>query len=177
MLSHWHFFGFYVFITPHYTPIHPLDTSRHPPDTPRHPPDTLHTPFRHPSDTFKIPSTAILNFVSLYAFITPITPHTSPYTLQTYTDTQKRHRHPLYTIQTPSRCSPDTLQKLSRCPLQQFWMLSVFKSFSPPIHPTPPLSPSRHTQTHTDAPDTLYTLSRHPPDVLQTPFRNSQDAL
>ena len=114
------------------TPLHPytsprhLQTSTRHPQTPsRHPP----TPFRHPSDTFKIPSTAILNFVSLYAFITPITPHTSPYTLQTYTDTQKRHRHPLYTIQTPSRCSPDTLQKLSRCPLQQFWMLSVFKSF------------------------------------------------
>ena len=171
MLSHWHFFGFYVFITPHYTPIHPLDTSRHPPDTPRHPPDTLHTPFRHPSDTFKIPSTAILNFVSLYAFITPITPHTSPYTLQTYTDTQKRHRHPLYTIQTPSRCSPDTLQKLSRRPLKQFWMLSVF------LTPNTPHTSPHTLQTYTDAPDTLCTLSRHPPDVLQTSFRNSQDAL
>ena len=119
------------FNSPNTPSRHPLDTARHPPDTPRHPPDN---PPRHSSGTLQMTSTAILDFVSLYVFITPNTPYRHP------RDTPRHPRPPLYTACTPSRHPPDALyshrwcpNKITQCTLGCF-ILRWFWNFDNSIH-------------------------------------------
>ena len=96
-----------VFKCPHYTPQTP---SRHRQTPSRHPQTPSRQPPRHSSGTLQMTSTAILDFVSLYVFITPNTPYRHP------RDTPRHPRPPLYTACTPSRHPPDALYSHRWCP-------------------------------------------------------------
>ena len=102
--------------TPH-LPSHPPDIHRHTqmPQTPFiHYPDTLQMCSRHPSETLKTPSKAILDVVSLF------NPQYTPHTLQTHIDAPDTlctlSGHPPDSRRPPA----DTLQKKSHDALRNF---------------------------------------------------------
>ena len=149
---------------PYTSPRHLQTSTRHPQTPYRHPPHTLQTPFRNSQDAL------YSNFgccQSLSLFNPQYTPHLPSHPPDI-------HRH-TKTPQTPFVHYSDTLQMFSRHPSETLKtpskaILDVVSLFNPQYTP--------HTlQTHIDAPDTLCTLSGHPPDSRRPPADTPQKNL